>query len=99
MLSFSVAPTPDHYLVILADHARHLAAKFREEKRVPSDFSGPPLTRFICETCESIAGFDGVLECPTTAVCSCGGLFHKIGNDYARNTVMQPHLVAEGRKQ
>jgi hypothetical protein len=95
----SFSPYTDRYLVILAQHARQIAAKFRAENRAPADFSGPPLTRFICETCESITGFDGVLECPTTAVCSCGGLFHKIENDYARNTVMQPHLVAEGRKQ
>jgi hypothetical protein len=93
MFSFSVAPPPDKYLVILAENANHLAAKFREEKRVPSDFSGPPLTKFVCETCEMITEFDGVCERPTTDVCQCGGLFHKIGIDYVRNTVMQPHIV------
>ena len=90
MFSLNLTP-PDRYLVILAQHIKSLAAKYQGLSA--SDFSGPPLTRFICEACEAITEFDGVLECPNSVCPRCGGEFHKIGDEFVRNAVMQPHVV------
>ena len=87
------AGPPDEYLVALAQNAARLAAEAESAGVKTEDYEGPPLTRFICAACKTIAEFDGALEEPTGHCLQCGGEFYAIpGQGYARNTVMKPRI-------